>query len=31
VLPLILFYVFATVLVAAALGVIITRNPVFAR
>ena len=29
-LPLILFYVFATVLVAAALGVIITRNPVFA-
>jgi len=30
VLPLILFYVFATVLVAAALGVIITRNPVFA-
>ena len=29
-LPLILFYVFATVLVAAALGVIITRNPVYA-
>jgi NADH-quinone oxidoreductase subunit J len=29
-LPLILFYLFATVLVAAALGVIITRNPVHA-
>jgi NADH-quinone oxidoreductase subunit J len=30
VLPLILFYLFATVLVAAALGVIVSRNPVYA-
>ena len=28
-LPLILFYVFATILVAAALGVIVSRNPVY--
>jgi NADH-quinone oxidoreductase subunit J len=30
VLPLILFYIFATILVGAALGVIVSRNPVYA-